>query len=72
LDAKGLAVSGVNPQHKHIEIMEMSKEQHPYFIGTQAHPEFKSRLGAPAPLFFSLVEAAVKKMDQQRMRKDAN
>jgi CTP synthase len=66
LDAKGLAVSGVNPQHKHIEIMEMSKEQHPYFIGTQAHPEFKSRLGAPAPLFFSLVEAAVKKMDQQK------
>ncbi len=54
----GLHVSGENPQTKLIEIMELDKNLHPFFIGTQAHPEFKSRLTNPAPLFAGLIAAA--------------
>jgi CTP synthase len=51
-------VSGINPQSGLIEIMELDRKNHPYFIGTQAHPEFKSKLGEVAPLFKGLVSAA--------------
>jgi len=56
---KGFIVSGQNPETGLIEIMEMEKTIHPYFIGTQAHPEFKSRLTNAAPLFRGLVAAAI-------------
>lgn len=59
-EQKGFKVVGVNPESKLIEIMELSQELHPYFIGTQAHPEFKSRLTLAAPLFNGLIEAALK------------
>lgn len=55
----GFIVSGVNPQSNLVEIMELKKEIHPYFIGTQAHPEFKSRLTHAAPLFKGLISAAI-------------
>lgn len=58
---KGFKVAGRNPQTDLIEIMELEKETHPFFIGTQAHPEFKSRLGSPAPLFNGLMCAAFEK-----------
>lgn len=48
-------VSGRNPESNLIEIMELDKSLHPYYIGIQAHPEFKSRLTQPHPLFKSLV-----------------
>lgn len=51
----GLIVSGVNPESNLIEIMELKKELHPFFVGTQAHPEFKSKLGNPSPLFESFI-----------------
>lgn len=56
---KGFNVSGVNPDTKLIEIMELSRSVHPFFIGTQAHPEFKSRLSIPAPLFDGLIRASM-------------
>lgn len=56
---KGFIVSGKNPESGLVEMMEIKKEFHPYFVGTQAHPEFKSRLGEPAPLFDGLIKAAV-------------
>jgi CTP synthase len=56
---KGFIVSGRNPESGLVEMMEMKKEIHPYFVGTQAHPEFKSRLGEPAPLFDGLIKAAI-------------
>lgn len=59
LEKVGLKVSGVNPQSNLVEMMELDKGIHPYFVGTQAHPEFKSRLGAPAPLFDGLIAAAL-------------
>ena len=58
-EKNGLIVSGVNPQSNLVEIMELSKDIHPYFIGTQAHPEFKSKLTHAAPLFKGLIAAAI-------------
>jgi CTP synthase len=55
----GLRVSGRHPDTGLVEIMELPQEAHPFFIGTQAHPEFKSRLGSPAPLFQGLIAASV-------------
>lgn len=61
LASVGCFVTGQNPQSYLVEIMELSKEIHPFFIGTQAHPEFKSRLGSPAPLFDGFINAAARK-----------
>jgi len=52
-------VSGRNPESGLVEIMEIDRKIHPFFIGTQAHPEFKSKLTNPAPLFDGLIKAAV-------------
>jgi CTP synthase len=56
---KGFRVSGRNPQSGLVEMMELDREIHPYFVGTQAHPEFKSRLNQAAPLFVGLISAAL-------------
>lgn len=58
LEAAGLNVSGLSPDGRLVEIVELS--DHPYFIATQFHPEFKSRPIAPHPLFNGLVAAALK------------
>jgi CTP synthase len=58
---KGFKVSGQNPESGLIEVMELDRSMHPFFIGTQAHPEFKSRLMNAAPLFKGLVAAAVQR-----------
>ncbi|MBP5510282.1 MAG: CTP synthase [Kiritimatiellae bacterium] len=57
LIAAGLQVSGLSPDGKLAEIVELPK--HPYFIACQFHPEFKSRPTAPHPLFLGLVAAAL-------------
>ncbi len=59
LTAKGLLISGTNPDSGLVEIMELDRKLHPFFIGTQAHPEFRSRLGEPNPLFYGLIGAAI-------------
>jgi CTP synthase len=46
-----------------VEIIEIDRNTHPFFIATQAHPEFKSRLTTPSPLFLGLIEAAKKKKE---------
>lgn len=56
---KGLVVSGVSPDYRLVEMVELPS--HPFFIATQAHPEFKSRPNRPHPLFRGLIEAAVKR-----------
>lgn len=58
---KGFKVSGRNPQTGLVEMMELDQKQHPFFVGTQAHPEFKSRLGEPSPLFDGLMKAALQR-----------
>jgi CTP synthase len=58
LQAKGMVISGVSPDYRLVEMVEVP--DHPFFIATQAHPEFKSRPNRPHPLFIGLVRAAVK------------
>ena len=58
IESAGLHVSGVNPQRGLVEIVEIA--DHPFFIGCQFHPEFKSRPMNAHPLFNGLVEAALK------------
>lgn len=58
----GMQVSGVSPDYRLVEMVEVSS--HPFYIATQAHPEFKSRPNRPSPLFKGLVEAALKKKSE--------
>ncbi len=59
LEKRGLVVSGVNPERNLVEIIEL--KNHPFFVGTQFHPEFKSRPLNPHPLFRDFVKASMKK-----------
>ena len=56
---KGMRFSGMSPDNKLPEIIEL--DNHPWFIGVQFHPEFKSRPFAPHPIFSSFVKATLKK-----------
>ena len=58
LEKKGLVLSGINPEGDLVEIIEI--KNHPFFIGTQFHPEFKSRPLRPHPLFREFVKRCVK------------
>mgnify|MGYP002525814084 FL=1 len=58
IEATGLKFSGISPDGKLPEIVEIP--DHPWFIGVQFHPELKSRPFEPHPLFASFIEAAVK------------
>ncbi|MFA6410941.1 MAG: CTP synthase, partial [Candidatus Buchananbacteria bacterium] len=59
LTKNGLVLAGLSPDKKLVEIIEV--KNHPFFVGTQFHPELKSRPLYPHPLFKALVAAAVKK-----------
>jgi CTP synthase len=59
LEAAGLRFSGVSPDGRLVEYVELPAETHPFFIGTQAHPEFRSRPTRPHPLFAGLIGAAL-------------
>jgi CTP synthase len=58
LEKGGLIFSGVSPDEKFIEVVELSRDEHPWFLACQFHPEFKSKPLAPHPLFASFVHAA--------------
>ncbi len=65
LQAAGLSISGVNPDLDLVEMIELPQKTHPFFIGCQAHPEFKSKPFAPHPLFSGFVRAAVARRDER-------
>ena len=56
LTENGMVLSGVSPDGRIVEMVELS--DHPFYIATQAHPEFKSRPNRPHPLFRGLIAAA--------------
>ncbi|HQX04308.1 MAG TPA: CTP synthase, partial [Flavobacterium sp.] len=58
LEKAGLKASGINPETGLVEIVEI--ENHPFFIGVQYHPEYKSTVANPHPIFVGFVKAAVK------------
>ena len=55
----GMKLSGISPDGRIVEMIELP--DHPWFIGTQAHPELKSRPNRPHPLFYGFVKAALEK-----------
>ena len=58
LTENGMVLSGMSPDKRIVEMIELA--DHPYFVATQAHPEFKSRPDMPHPLFAGLIRAALK------------
>ena len=56
----GMIFSGMNTERDLVEFVELPREVHPYYVGTQAHPEFKSRPTRPHPLFAGLIKAAIR------------
>jgi CTP synthase len=59
LEKHGMIFSGRHPSQPLMQILELPRETHPYFVGTQAHPELTSRPLRPQPLFMGLVKAAL-------------
>ena len=59
LETAGLVFSGLSPDRNLVEFIELPSEVHPFFVATQAHPEFKSRPITSHPLFRGLVAAAI-------------
>ncbi len=59
MQKNGLVIAGASPDNKLVEIVELPREKHPFFVGVQFHPEFKSRPLLPHPLFLGLIEAAI-------------
>ena len=58
LEEAGLVFSGTSPDGRLIEYVELPADTHPFYVGTQAHPEFRSRPTRAHPLFAALIEAA--------------
>src|SRR5688500_17694922 len=59
LERHGLVFSGKAPQHPIMQVLELPPGVHPYFVGTQAHPELTSRPLRPSPLFMGFIKAAM-------------
>jgi CTP synthase len=66
MDEAGLEVVGLNPESDLVEVVEL--RDHPYFVGTQYHPEFKSRPMRPHPLFVGLVRAGLKRLSEKELK----
>ena len=59
LEDKGLMLAGLSPDEKLVEIVELPKNVHPWFVGVQFHPEFKSRPNRAHPLFRDFIRASI-------------
>jgi CTP synthase len=59
LTKAGLMISGTSPDGRLVEFLELERDVHPFFVGTQAHPELKSRPTRPHPLFAGFIGAAL-------------
>ncbi|OIQ20107.1 MAG: CTP synthase [Flavobacterium sp. MedPE-SWcel] len=59
LEKEGLKASGINPDTGLVEVVELDQNNHPFFVGVQYHPEYKSTVANPHPLFVHFVKAAV-------------
>ena len=63
----GLRFSGTSPDLSLVEFVELPRDEHPFYIATQAHPELRSRPNSAHPLFAGLVEAAVERQEASRL-----
>ena len=67
LEKAGMVFSGTSPDGSLVEFLELPREVHPYFVSTQAHPEFKSRPTKGHPLFVGLIDASLKRQEASRL-----
>jgi CTP synthase len=67
----GLWFSGLSPDGQLVEYVELPRDVHPFYIGTQAHPELRSRPNNAHPLFRGLVGAALDRQNASRLFEDA-
>ena len=67
ISAAGLVFSGTSPDGHLVEYVELSRDVHPYYVGTQAHPEFRSRPNRAHPLFKGLVVAALERQQASKL-----
>ncbi|GAA4680958.1 CTP synthase [Pseudonocardia yuanmonensis] len=67
LTEAGLVFGGTSPDGKLVEFVELPEQKHPFFVGTQAHPELKSRPTRPHPLFAAFVDAALRYNAEDRL-----
>lgn len=67
IGAAGLVFSGTSPDGSLVEFVELPREVHPYYVATQAHPEFKSRPTKAHPLFQGLIDAALARQESSRL-----
>jgi len=67
LEAAGLVFSGLSPDHELVEFVELPADVHPFYVSTQAHPEFLSRPHRAHPLFAGLVGAALDRQRAERL-----
>ncbi|WP_432506985.1 CTP synthase [Kineococcus arenarius] len=67
LTAAGLVFSGLSPDRELVEFVELPEDVHPYYVATQAHPEFKSRPTRSHPLFSGLVAAALRRQREEQL-----
>ncbi|MDQ3457638.1 MAG: CTP synthase [Actinomycetota bacterium] len=67
LEAAGVVFSGLSPDGRLVEYAELDRELHPFFVGTQAHPEFTSRPTRPNPLFAAFTRAAIDYSEAARL-----
>ena len=61
----GLVFSGTSPDRHLVEFVELNRDEHPYFVATQAHPEFRSRPDRAHPLFAGLIKAGLARQQEQ-------
>jgi len=72
LTAAGLKITGATPDGTYVEIVELSQEEHPYFLGCQFHPEFKSKPLEPHPLFTAFIKASYENRLRRKEQKAAS
>jgi CTP synthase len=65
-----MVFSGLSPDRELVEYVELPRDIHPYYVGTQAHPELRSRPTNPHPLFAGLVAAALERQRELRLPVD--
>jgi CTP synthase len=67
LRSHGLVVSGMSPDGKFVEMVELPQTEHPWYLGCQFHPEYKSKPTEPHPLFVSYIAAALEEHQRREM-----
>jgi CTP synthase len=67
LERAGLVFSGISPDRRLVEFVELPRDTHPFYVGTQAHPELKSRPTRPHPLFRAFIRAAIDYSEAARL-----